>query len=99
MSYRGDQGTWHQRLFRRDLRQAAATRVEEMCQLLERRGRRGRRSTTRTPRRVLGELAQRAVMDYAERAILLRRSKAVWRMGHGNPVTYELLDRGRTTWS
>ena len=30
-------------------------------------------------------------MDYAERAILLRRSEAIWRMGHGNPVTYELL--------
>jgi hypothetical protein len=30
-------------------------------------------------------------MDYAERALLLRNSPAVWRMGHGNPVTYELL--------
>ena len=30
-------------------------------------------------------------MYYAERAVLLRHSKAVWRMGHGNPITYELL--------
>src|SRR5207248_2278052 len=30
-------------------------------------------------------------MEYAERAILTRRSAAVWRMGHGNPVPYELL--------
>src|SRR5205823_583096 len=34
---------------------------------------------------------RKAVMDYAERAILLHRSDAVWRMGHGNPITYELL--------
>src|SRR5271163_585198 len=44
-----------------------------------------------SPSDQLGELARKAVMDYAERAILLRRSEAVWRMGHGNPVTYELL--------
>jgi hypothetical protein len=30
-------------------------------------------------------------MAYAERAILLRRSDAVWRMGHGNPAPYELI--------
>ena len=30
-------------------------------------------------------------MAYAERAVLLRRSSAPWRMGHGNPAPYELL--------
>jgi hypothetical protein len=30
-------------------------------------------------------------MSYAERATLLRRSNAAWRMGHGNPIPYELL--------
>ena len=30
-------------------------------------------------------------MDYAERAVLLKHSKALWRVGHGNPITYELL--------
>jgi hypothetical protein len=30
-------------------------------------------------------------MSYAERATLLRRSQAAWRMGHGSPVPYELL--------
>jgi hypothetical protein len=34
---------------------------------------------------------QRAIMTYAERAILTRRSTAMWRMGHGNPAAYELL--------
>ncbi len=30
-------------------------------------------------------------MSYAERAVLLKKSKARWRMGHGNPAPYELL--------
>jgi hypothetical protein len=30
-------------------------------------------------------------MSYGERAVLVHKSKAVWRMGHGNPVPYELL--------
>lgn len=30
-------------------------------------------------------------MAYAERAVLLKKSTAAWRMGHGNPASYELL--------
>jgi hypothetical protein len=30
-------------------------------------------------------------MAYAERAVLLDRSNAVWRMGHGSPTPYELV--------
>jgi hypothetical protein len=92
VSYRGDQGTWGQRLFRRDLRQKGAD-VEEMMQFLERRAKRD--SSARMPGQdELGELVQKAILDYAERAILLRRSEAAWRLGHGNPVTYELLTGG-----
>jgi hypothetical protein len=90
VSYRGDRGTWHQRLFRRDLRQRGLDPVEEALQVLERRSERTALNHT-APSDGLGELARKTVMDYAERAILLRRSQAVWRMGHGNPVTYELL--------
>ncbi len=93
VSYRGDQGTWCQRLFRRDLRQSYADPVEEVLQLLERRSRRDGADPT-SPHDALGELAQRAVLGYAERAILLQRSNAVWRMGRGNPITYELLTGG-----
>jgi len=92
VSYRGDQGTWGQRLFRRDLRQKGVD-VEEMMQFLERRAKRD--SSARMPGQdQLGELVQKAILDYAERAILLRRSEAAWRLGHGNPVTYELLTGG-----
>jgi hypothetical protein len=90
VSYQGDQGTWHQRLFRRDLRQQLGDPVEELTQLLERRSRRAALNHA-TPGDRLGELARKAIMDYAERAVLLHRSRALWRMGHGNPVTYELL--------
>jgi hypothetical protein len=39
----------------------------------------------------MSEMARRAIMAYAERAILLDRSNATWRMGHGNPAPWELL--------
>jgi hypothetical protein len=90
VSYNGDQGTWSQRLFRRDLRQRVGDRVEEVLDLLEHRSRRGALNHA-TPADAPGALVQLAVMSYAERALLLRRSRATWRMGHGNPVTYELL--------
>jgi len=92
VSYRGDQGTWGQRLFRRDLRQKAAD-VEELMQFLERRAKRD--ASARMPGQdQMSELVQKAILAYAERAILLRRSQAAWRLGHGNPVTYELLTGG-----
>ena len=93
VSYRGDQGTWHQRLFRRDLRQRLGDPIEELTRLLDRRSRRAALNHA-TPADRLGELARKTVMDYAERSVLLHHSTAVWRMGHGNPITYELLTGG-----
>ena len=90
VSYAGNQGTWQQRLYRRDLRQRGEDPVEHVFQVLERRAQRAALNHG-TPSDQLGELARKAVMDYAERAILLRNSSSVWRMGHGNPITYELL--------
>jgi hypothetical protein len=90
VSYAGNQGTWQQRLYRRDLRQRGEDPVEHVFRVLERRARRAALNHG-TPSDQLGALARKAVMDYAERAILLNCSEAVWRMGHGNPITYELL--------
>src|SRR5262249_28453576 len=42
----------------------------------------------------MSELARRYLMTHAERAVLLRRSKAVWRMGHGSPAPHELFMAG-----
>jgi hypothetical protein len=90
VSYRGDEGTWCQRMFRRDLRRKGGDPVEDVAELLQRRSQRGALNRA-TAQDALGDLARRALMSYGERAVLLRRSKAVWRMGHGNPIPYELL--------
>lgn len=90
VSYRGDQGTFGQRFFRRDLRVATSDPTEEMLALLERRALRGGLNQPETRDKV-SELMQRGIMAYAERAILLRRSTATWRLGHGSPAPYELL--------
>jgi hypothetical protein len=90
VSYRGDLGTWGHRLFRRDLRAASPDSLRDTLDLLNRRRRRtGVDAEDR--RDTLSELGRRGIMAYAERAILLDRSTAAWRMGHGNPTPYELL--------
>jgi len=88
VSYSGDQGTWSQRLFRRDLRHESPDPEEDLLKLLESRSRRDSNEGGS------GELIQRALLHYAERAILLRRSQAPWLLGPGNPVPYELLTGG-----
>ena len=93
VSYLGDQGTWHQRLYRRDLRQGGGNPIDEVLEVLARRSQRAALNHS-TDSDLLGVFGRKTVMDYAERAILLRQSQAVWRMGHGNPITYELLTGG-----
>jgi len=91
VSYKGSQGSWVQRLFRRDLRTTPGRDpVEETMELLENRRKRGA-IDYQNPRDRLTELARRGIMAYAERAVLLDRSSAEWRMGHGNPTPYELV--------
>lgn len=90
VSYCGDRESWRQRLFRRDLRVRAADPVDSVMELLERRARRGglNHPSGGDP---LSQLAQRALMSYAERAVLATRSGAEWRLGHGNPAPLELV--------
>ena len=89
VSYLGDRGTWAQRLFRRDLRLAEEDLVDAMMRLLERREQRS--GLNQSGRDRLSQLTKRGIMAYAERAILLRESKAPWRMGHGSPAPFELI--------
>jgi hypothetical protein len=89
VSYQGNQGTWCQKLYRRDLRQSGGDPVEETLRILE-----GRAAAVRD--REAGALVQKTFLQYAERAILVHRSQTVWRMGHGNPVTFEFLTGGGT---
>jgi hypothetical protein len=93
VSYHGDQGTWVHRLFRRDLRVSGLDPIDEAMALLERRRKRDSTDAQSTRDR-LSDFTQRGIMAYAERAILLHKSQAPWRMGHGHPVPYELLTGG-----
>ncbi len=90
ISYQGDELALSQRLFRRDLRTVGPDPVDEARELL---ARRKERAATGVPdkRDTMSELARRGIMTYAERATLLHRSSAAWRMGHGNIAPYELL--------
>lgn len=90
VAYTGNVGSWSTRLFRRDLREDRGDPVELLMTFLERRGKRA--GLNQPDRRDgLSELAQRAVMSYAEAVVLLDKSDAVWRMGHGSPAPYQLL--------
>jgi hypothetical protein len=89
VSYRGDCQNWHTRLFRRDIQRRHHDPIEAVMELLQRRGQRGGRHEEEHD--VLSELARRGLMSWAERAVLARRARAEWRMGHGSPAPLELI--------
>jgi hypothetical protein len=88
VTYDGNQGTWAHRMFRRDLRAQYDIPVQEVLDVLRRRQ---RRSDNNPGDDALSNLARRGILAYAERAMLRDRSDATWRMGHGNPVPFELI--------
>ena len=90
VSYAGEQGAWVHRLYRRDLRLHGMNPVDEALAILE--CRQTQSEPDRSGRRDrLTELGRRGITAYAERAVLLKRSQAPWRMGRGHPSPYELL--------
>jgi hypothetical protein len=89
ISYKGDQGTYVHRLYRRDLRVGGVDDFDTMMQLLQKRMNRSGIGTSSEDDLTL--LARRGIMSYAERAVLLEKCQAQWRMGHGNPTPLELL--------
>ncbi len=88
--YQGSSGTWVHQLYRRDMYAHMEDPVEETLALLRKRDKR-EPDNAESPRDPFTRLVRRALMDWGERAILTRVSKALWRMGHGNPVNYNLL--------
>jgi len=90
VSYSGDQGSWVHRMYRRDMRSENPIDTSGLLDLLDSREKRSAIGTDQGPDKITS-LARRGIMGYAERAILLDTSKAIWRMGHGSPVPYELL--------
>ncbi|MGH7719592.1 MAG: hypothetical protein ACREON_12215 [Gemmatimonadaceae bacterium] len=90
VSYAGEQGSWVQRIFRRDIRNRGKNPVDEAFEILQRRHRRAGLGRTGN-KDVMSELLRRGLMTYSERAVLLEKSSAPWRLGHGQPAPYELL--------
>lgn len=86
VSYQGEGSTWAQRVFRRDVRIQPGNDVAgEIIDILSSRqgGAHSRLKVT--------DMLRRAIMTFAERAVLTDKSTAPWRMGHGNPLAYEIL--------
>jgi hypothetical protein len=89
VSYNAEEESWAHRIFKRDIRvQPGADMVEETLKLLKRRS--PDEDGRDKPRRVT-EMMRRGVMTFMERQVLADALRSPWRIGHGNPLAYELL--------
>ncbi|MHA7629839.1 hypothetical protein [Corallococcus sp. M7] len=87
VGYQGSAGTFSQRLFRKDLAAKDTNPLKEAIDYIANR----HNSKTVSHREILSRLAQRGIRTYAERAILVDKVTAEWRIGQGNPFAHELL--------
>lgn len=83
-SYQGGQQSFAHRLYQRDLRVKSGDVLQDLLDLMDNRA---AQAGSGGP----SKLFRRGLMAYAERAALVQKSKAPWRMGHGSPAPYELL--------
>lgn len=89
VSYNAEEESWAHRIFKRDIRvQPGADMVEETLKLLKRRS--PDEDGADKPRRIT-EMMRRGVMTFMERQIMADALRSPWRVGHGNPLPYELL--------
>jgi hypothetical protein len=88
VTYHGAEQTWANRIFRRDIPfRGGASLIDETIELLKRRsgteGAGGRKQLT--------DRLRRGIMAHMERAVLVEKATAPWRMGHGNPIAFEII--------
>lgn len=89
VSYNADEESWAHRIFKRDIRvQPGADMVEETLKLLKRRS--PDEDSKDKPRRIT-DMMRRGVMTFMERQVMADALRSPWRVGHGNPLAYELL--------
>jgi len=88
-SYNGEEEAWAHRIFKRDIKvEPGANMVEIALDLLTRRS---PDDTTKPKPKVVSDMMRRGVMTLMERQVLADALRAPWRIGHGNPLAYELL--------
>jgi hypothetical protein len=89
VTYSGGEETWANRIFRRDIPlRGGSSVIDDTIEILRRRA---GGSEASGGRRKVTDMMRRGVMTYMERAILATKAKAPWRLGHGNPLAYEIL--------
>ena len=89
VTYNGQEHTWANRIFRRDIPlRGGASLIDETIELLKRRS--GAPEAGGSRRKVTDQL-RRGIMTFMERSILVDKARAPWRMGHGNPLAFEIL--------
>ncbi|NIA72047.1 hypothetical protein HBA54_25940 [Pelagibius litoralis] len=93
----GDGGCIGHRLYRHDILRKNENPEDEVLDFLSRRARRKKREVAKQdfgddgrPMNI-SDMLCRALMIYAERAMLVERSQCPWRMGHGGPMPHELI--------
>lgn len=87
VSYGGTKATFSQRVYRKEITAKNADPVKQVLDVIDQRSGRPGVGQNDGP----SELRRRGIMTYAERKILLDRSTADWRIGHGQPAPYELI--------
>ncbi len=86
VGYGGTSGAFSQRLFRKEMAAQGGNPFEEAMDYINM-----RQNRFNDRHDVQSRLARRGIRAYAERAALLNKSSAEWRMGIGNPCAHELL--------
>jgi hypothetical protein len=86
VGYGGTSGAFSQRLFRKEVAARGANPMQEAMDYINMRQNRFKDSHDAQSR-----MARRGILAYAERAALLNKSTAEWRMGMGNPCAHDLL--------
>jgi hypothetical protein len=93
----GDGGSIGHRLYRHDIIRKNGNAEDDVLNFLTRRSGRKKRNALSDEfgddgqPMSMSDMMCRALMTYAERAMLADRSQRIWRMGHGGPMPHEMI--------
>jgi hypothetical protein len=88
---KGNGSTFGQRLYRHEITQRSRNHEKDLEDFLARRQRRDVAGYEGEDVISSSDMMARALMGYAERALLAYKSSRPWRMGHGRPFAYEVF--------